>query len=115
MHEGRVNGKETITIGSILEKLEESDMIMADTVFTIHVETKLRGMELNILAVISRREKLKSLRLQSGRVAHTRMHVERVISYKITNEFHTRNILASFNQKFLICCMLTNLQDVLIT
>lgn len=106
--------------GSILEKLEPGDEIMADKGFQIQDILAPLGVRLNVPPFLSSNTQMSAHDvILTKKIAHLRIHVERSIGR--IKEFHIlQGVLPAalwdtINQVVYVCCMLTNFSPPLVS
>ena len=119
LYGGSISDKELTRRSGIVEYLQPGDLMMADRGFLIEEFTKPHGIKLSIPDFHDKGEQFTPFQVShSRRVSNIRIHVERAIGrikqYKILNQINSTHMLPDLNKIFYICCILSNLDDVLI-
>lgn len=91
--------------------INEGDGIMADKGFTIKEELKELGLCLNIPPFASSGSQFSQADIQTQKIAHHRVHIERLIrkvkTYKILSNTIPTSLFSNINQIWTVCCYMT--------
>ncbi|XP_069128215.1 uncharacterized protein [Argopecten irradians] len=119
---GRASDKFITNDSEFLDRLEYGDLVLADRGFDIADSVAQANSELRIPAFTKGKDQLAAIDLESTRkLAHVRIHVERVIGlvrnkYKITHDTLPLDYFSSTDEStptidkiVTVCCALTNM------
>ena len=119
LYGGSISDKELTRRSGIVEHLQPGDLMMTDRGFLIEEFTKPHGIKLSIPDFHDKGEQFTPFQLSHSRkVSNIRINVERAIGrikqYKILKQINSTHMLPDLNKTSYICCILSNLDDVLI-
>jgi len=119
-YEGSISDRKLVEVSGLLENLEPGDEVMADKGFQIQDLLAPLGVRLNVPPFLSGSSQMpESDVIQTRKIAHLRVHVERAIGR--VKEFHIlKNTLPatmwdSINEIVYVCCMLCNFSPPLVS
>ena len=119
LYTGSISDKEITRCCGILDLLEEGDAVMADKGVNIENILHGRSVSLNIPPFLQKKQQFSADEVKETKtIAKLRIHVERAI--RSIKEFHffdsdvQLSMLGTFNQLYIVACLLTNFQGPLI-
>ena len=120
LYTGSISDNELVSRSGFLGLLRPGDEIMADRGFTIEDSSTPLGVGLNIPPFLGRRQQMDAVEVvETQQIASLRIHVERAIrrvkEYDILAGVMPASLAGSANQIWTVCCLLTNLQNPLIS
>jgi len=120
LYTGSISDVQLVNRSGFLGLLQEGDEVMADRGFTIEDLLTPLGVGLNIPPFLGKRQQLDGTEVvETQQIASLRIHVERAIrrvkEFDILAGVMPATLAGSANQIWTICCLLTNLQNPLIS
>ena len=120
LYTGSISDNELVNRSGFLGLLQPGDEIMADHGFTIEDSLTPLGVGLNIPPFLGSRKQMDAVEVvETQQIASLQIHVEcaicRVKEYNILAGVMPASLAGSANQIWTVCCLLTNLQNPIIS
>ena len=111
---GRVSDNEITAKSGFYDKIEYSDLVLADRGFTIEEELAVRGASLAIPPFTKNKKQLSQQEVEKARqLSRVRIHVERAIervkNFQILSQVFPISLVRHADDILTLCCALTNL------
>ena len=120
LYTGSISDYQLVSRSGFLGLLQEGDEIMADRGFTIEDLLTPLGVGLNIPPFLGKRQQMDGAEVvETQQIASLRIHVERAIrrvkEFDILAGIMPATLAGSANQIWTVCCLLTNLQNPILS